>query len=105
MFLKETRLLCKTGRPNQTDGHTFYPSVLKIFMFFFFVRFTPYSQFEKCRICKTTVHQPHSKYCQGCAYKKGKKIFSIPLGNCLTSYYFNICIFVKVYVQCVENRY
>ncbi|CAB4006687.1 Hypothetical predicted protein [Paramuricea clavata] len=34
-------------------------------------RFTPYSQFEKCRICKTTVHQPHSKYCQGCAYKKG----------------------------------
>uniref|UniRef100_A0A0B6Y717 Cysteine-rich PDZ-binding protein n=1 Tax=Arion vulgaris TaxID=1028688 RepID=A0A0B6Y717_9EUPU len=35
-------------------------------------RFNPYqTSFEKCRICKTTVHQPGSHYCQGCAYKKG----------------------------------
>lgn len=35
-------------------------------------RFNPYSKsFEKCRICKTVVHQPGSHYCQGCAYKKG----------------------------------
>lgn len=42
-----------------------------------FLRFTPYSQFEKCRICRTTIHQPHSKYCQGCAYKKGNAIQNI----------------------------
>ncbi|CAH1793097.1 unnamed protein product [Owenia fusiformis] len=35
-------------------------------------RFSPYqSEFKKCRICKTSVHQPGSHYCQGCAYKKG----------------------------------
>ncbi|XP_015773808.1 PREDICTED: cysteine-rich PDZ-binding protein-like [Acropora digitifera] len=34
-------------------------------------RFNPYSTFNKCRICKQIVHQPHSHYCQGCAYKKG----------------------------------
>ena len=35
-------------------------------------RFNPYtSKFEKCRICKTVVHQAGSYYCQGCAYKKG----------------------------------
>jgi len=34
-------------------------------------RFAPYQQFSKCLICKSTVHQVHSKYCQGCAYKKG----------------------------------
>ena len=48
---------------------------LPLTYFYHFDRFTPYSQFEKCRICKTTVHQPHSKYCQGCAYKKGMKVF------------------------------
>lgn len=34
--------------------------------------FAPYkdSQFEKCRICKSKVHQLGSRYCQGCAYKK-----------------------------------
>ncbi|KAL4237866.1 hypothetical protein ACF0H5_002576 [Mactra antiquata] len=46
-------------------------------------RFNPYSkEFEKCRICKSSVHQKGSHYCQGCAYKKGicamcgKKIIS-----------------------------
>ncbi|XP_020614203.1 cysteine-rich PDZ-binding protein-like [Orbicella faveolata] len=34
-------------------------------------RFNPYSTFNKCKICKQTVHQAHSHYCQGCAYKKG----------------------------------
>ncbi|XP_067682286.1 cysteine-rich PDZ-binding protein-like [Haliotis asinina] len=35
-------------------------------------RFNPYSTgFDKCRICKSVVHQPGSHYCQGCAYKKG----------------------------------
>ena len=35
-------------------------------------RFNPYtSNFQKCRICRTTVHQVVSHYCQACAYKKG----------------------------------
>lgn len=34
-------------------------------------RFTPYTKFEKCRICKQVVHQSGAHYCQGCAYKKG----------------------------------
>uniref|UniRef100_A0A3P9LSJ8 Cysteine-rich PDZ-binding protein n=1 Tax=Oryzias latipes TaxID=8090 RepID=A0A3P9LSJ8_ORYLA len=36
-------------------------------------RFDPYSKtgFAICRICKSSVHQPGSHYCQGCAYKKG----------------------------------
>ncbi|KAK2163251.1 hypothetical protein LSH36_83g04095 [Paralvinella palmiformis] len=35
-------------------------------------RYSPYSStFEKCRICKSSVHQKGSHYCQGCAYKKG----------------------------------
>ncbi|XP_014665232.1 PREDICTED: cysteine-rich PDZ-binding protein-like [Priapulus caudatus] len=36
-------------------------------------RYKPYKgsdQFEKCRICKSRVHQVGSYYCQGCAYKK-----------------------------------
>ena len=33
---------------------------------FLFPRFNPYqTSFEKCRICKTSVHQPGSHYCQG----------------------------------------
>lgn len=28
-------------------------------------RFNPYSSFNKCKICKQTVHQAHSHYCQG----------------------------------------
>lgn len=37
------------------------------------VRFDPYSKtgFAICRICKSSVHQSGSHYCQGCAYKKG----------------------------------
>ena len=37
-------------------------------------RFNPYgkNKFSTCRICKSSVHQPGSHYCQGCAYKKGK---------------------------------
>uniref|UniRef100_A0A8D2ZTK7 Cysteine-rich PDZ-binding protein n=2 Tax=Scophthalmus maximus TaxID=52904 RepID=A0A8D2ZTK7_SCOMX len=37
-------------------------------------RFDPYSKtgFATCRICKSSVHQSGSHYCQGCAYKKGK---------------------------------
>ncbi|XP_063774459.1 cysteine-rich PDZ-binding protein [Pseudophryne corroboree] len=36
-------------------------------------RFDPYgkNRFAICRICKSSVHQPGSHYCQGCAYKKG----------------------------------
>uniref|UniRef100_A0A8C3R1B7 Cysteine-rich PDZ-binding protein n=1 Tax=Cyanoderma ruficeps TaxID=181631 RepID=A0A8C3R1B7_9PASS len=36
-------------------------------------RFDPYgkNKFAVCRICKSSVHQPGSHYCQGCAYKKG----------------------------------
>jgi cysteine-rich PDZ-binding protein len=35
-------------------------------------RFSPYtSKFEKCKICKQTVHQAESHYCQSCAYKLG----------------------------------
>merc|ERR1712136_272464 len=35
-------------------------------------RFNPYTtEFGRCKICKTTVHQMGSHYCQGCAYKKG----------------------------------
>ncbi|KAG6933579.1 CXXC repeat containing interactor of PDZ3 domain, partial [Chelydra serpentina] len=36
-------------------------------------RFDPYgkNKFAICRICKSSVHQPGSHYCQGCAYKKG----------------------------------
>ncbi|ESO85660.1 hypothetical protein LOTGIDRAFT_229474 [Lottia gigantea] len=34
-------------------------------------RFSPYGEFGKCRICKSSVHQAGSHYCQGCAYKKG----------------------------------
>ncbi|KAG7228078.1 hypothetical protein INR49_005700, partial [Caranx melampygus] len=37
-------------------------------------RFDPYSKtgFATCRICKSSVHQSGSHYCQGCAYKKGE---------------------------------
>uniref|UniRef100_A0A668UKE8 Cysteine-rich PDZ-binding protein n=1 Tax=Oreochromis aureus TaxID=47969 RepID=A0A668UKE8_OREAU len=37
-------------------------------------RFDPYSKsgFAICRICKSSVHQAGSHYCQGCAYKKGR---------------------------------
>ena len=35
-------------------------------------RFNPYQDnFEKCRICRTKVHQVKAHYCQECAYKKG----------------------------------
>ena len=34
-------------------------------------RFSPYN-LKKCRICKSSVHQVGSHYCQACAYKKGK---------------------------------
>ncbi|KAK1882048.1 Cysteine-rich PDZ-binding protein [Dissostichus eleginoides] len=36
-------------------------------------RFDPYSKtdFATCRICRSSVHQHGSHYCQGCAYKKG----------------------------------
>lgn len=39
----------------------------------FLLRFDPYSKtgFAICRICKSSVHQSGSHYCQGCAYKKG----------------------------------
>ena len=39
-------------------------------------RFNPYQKgFEKCRICKTSVHQSGSHYCQACAYKKGMCVY------------------------------
>ena len=31
----------------------------------FLCRFTPYTKFEKCRICKQVVHQSGAHYCQG----------------------------------------
>lgn len=37
-------------------------------------RYNPYTkEFKKCRICKQTVHQVGSHYCQACAYKVGKQ--------------------------------
>uniref|UniRef100_A0A3Q2P1W7 Cysteine-rich PDZ-binding protein n=1 Tax=Fundulus heteroclitus TaxID=8078 RepID=A0A3Q2P1W7_FUNHE len=38
-------------------------------------RFDPYSKtgFAICRICKSSVHQAGSHYCQGCAYKKDQE--------------------------------
>lgn len=35
------------------------------FHVFFISRFAPYSQFNKCKICKSHVHQAGSNYCQG----------------------------------------
>ncbi|RUP48776.1 microtubule-associated protein CRIPT-domain-containing protein [Jimgerdemannia flammicorona] len=32
-------------------------------------RFSPYE--NKCKICKSRVHQEHAHYCQSCAYKQG----------------------------------
>ncbi|CAI5658565.1 unnamed protein product [Oreochromis niloticus] len=45
-------------------------------------RFDPYSKsgFAICRICKSSVHQAGSHYCQGCAYKKGLQ--AGPLAGC-----------------------
>lgn len=44
----------------------------------FLFRFDPYgkSGFAICRICKSSVHQSGSHYCQGCAYKKGADALS-----------------------------
>lgn len=40
----------------------------------------------RCRICKSSVHQPGSHYCQGCAYKKGlcnlSKVSHLPTFVC-----------------------
>ena len=37
-----------------------------------FCSYQPYKQsFERCRICKHSVHQLGSHYCQTCAYQKG----------------------------------
>lgn len=46
-------------------------------------RFDPYSKsgFAICRICKSSVHQAGSHYCQGCAYKKGTKSHCLPCRN------------------------
>lgn len=45
-----------------------------------FDRFDPYGKtgFAICRICKSSVHQSGSHYCQGCAYKKGQR-FSLSI--------------------------
>ncbi|BDA47890.1 probable cysteine-rich PDZ-binding protein [Coccomyxa sp. Obi] len=32
-------------------------------------RFQPYQQ--KCKTCKSTLHEPQAQYCQSCAYSKG----------------------------------
>uniref|UniRef100_A0A8P0P456 Cysteine-rich PDZ-binding protein n=1 Tax=Canis lupus familiaris TaxID=9615 RepID=A0A8P0P456_CANLF len=55
----ELLLFLRPGEPSGKDG------VRKIF--------DPYgkNKFSTCRICKSSVHQPGSHYCQGCAYKKG----------------------------------
>ena len=37
-------------------------------------RCSPYTKYSKCRICRSSVHQAGSHYCQGCAYKKGYAI-------------------------------
>ncbi|KRY75640.1 Cysteine-rich PDZ-binding protein, partial [Trichinella pseudospiralis] len=36
-------------------------------------RYVPHKndQFNRCRICRSVVHQPGSHYCQSCAYQKG----------------------------------
>lgn len=53
-------------------AHSVMKNVTEINLFFF-IRFDPYgkSTFAICRICKSSVHQSGSHYCQGCAYKKG----------------------------------
>ena len=38
-------------------------------------RTAPYSKYAKCRICRSSVHQAGSNYCQGCAYKKGIRVY------------------------------
>uniref|UniRef100_A0A8B9QB93 Cysteine-rich PDZ-binding protein n=1 Tax=Apteryx owenii TaxID=8824 RepID=A0A8B9QB93_APTOW len=45
-------------------------------------RFDPYgkNKFATCRICKSSVHQPGSHYCQGCAYKKDDNFYQHSLG-------------------------
>ena len=34
-------------------------------------RFSPYSVFKSCRLCKDQLHQSGYNYCPACAYKKG----------------------------------
>jgi len=38
-------------------------------------KFAPYE--NKCKICKSRVHQEGSHYCQSCAYKKGNEYLNI----------------------------
>eukprot|EP01147_Barroeca_monosierra_P002243 gene2243-5247_t len=45
-------------------------------------RFNPYDQFNKCKICKTKVHQKHAHYCQGCSYKHGMFDSLVPMCWC-----------------------
>ncbi|PKU48813.1 cysteine-rich pdz-binding protein [Limosa lapponica baueri] len=62
----------KDGARNTTAKEILYFKVNNKILFLF-LRFDPYgkNKFAICRICKSSVHQPGSHYCQGCAYKKG----------------------------------
>lgn len=67
------------------------------------LRFDPYSKtgFATCRICKSSVHQSGSHYCQGCAYKKGIHLLHTKLmcfADCMISScsVTSGCVFPKV---------
>uniref|UniRef100_A0A8C1Y3K9 Cysteine-rich PDZ-binding protein n=1 Tax=Cyprinus carpio TaxID=7962 RepID=A0A8C1Y3K9_CYPCA len=75
-------------------------------------RFDPYgkSGFNICRICKSSVHQSGSHYCQGCAYKKGELDSKVMLRCSLVSvthlYVLTTPLFLLLqeFVPCVERR-
>ena len=48
-----------------------------------YCRFQPYTTFEKCRICKLTVHQAGSHYCQGKPHKKDTAMASMCNNYCV----------------------
>ena len=50
-------------------SHIFYAVWIYIMTCNLNPRFTPYTRFRKCRICKQTVHQAGSHYCQGMSWQ------------------------------------
>lgn len=72
-------------------------------------RFDPYSKsgFAICRICKSSVHQAGSHYCQGCAYKKGTKSHCTAY-YCMCPYWFIRCLVPHhlryVFLQSMERK-
>lgn len=70
--------------------------IFPLFLLLAAARFNPYSTFNKCKICKQTVHQSHSHYCQGMyLYKVSlhKKMFF-----CWLTYMY-LPLFISVYFK------